>query len=280
MPRYEDEYDNPSRQPRPRSKNTGLLVTLVVVSVIFVVCGGGLIATVFFSTGRVRDAANRIQSNNNLKQIALGIHNYNDTKNELPNNSFGADGKPLLSWRVHILPYVEESALYQQFKLDEPWDSANNIRLLNQMPKVYAHPRDRHQAGVSVTYYRGFSSPGAVFEKRPRASNPAGPIVDGPAVMLKKEDPFNLSSFKDGISETLLVVEAGDPVEWTKPDDLDASPGRPFPALGGMGWSGNRFNVAFADGSVKALKPGVPETTLRALVTHSGGEKLPPGWDE
>jgi prepilin-type processing-associated H-X9-DG protein len=280
MPRHEDEYDARAREPRPRRKNTGLIVILVVVSVLVVVCSGGLIAAVFFSTSRVRDAANRIQSNHNLKQIALGIHNYNDNNNELPGNSYGPDGKPLLSWRVHLLPYVEEERLYRQFNLDEPWDSPNNIRLLSQMPKLYAHPRDRHNVGVSVTYYRGFSSPGAVFEKRARASNPVGPIVGGPAVLLKKDDPFNLSSFKDNPAETLLVVEAGDPVEWTKPDDLDASPGKPFPALGGMGWSGNRFNVALADGSVRTLKPGIPETTLRALVTHSGGEKLPIDWDQ
>src|SRR5262249_9818585 len=200
------------------------------------------------------------------------------TKNELPGNSYGPDGKPLLSWRVHILPYVEEEGPHQKFKLDEPWDSPNNIRLLDNMPKIYAHPRDRYQPGLVTTYYRGFSSPGAVFEKRPGRVL-VGPLLGGGAFDVKGE-PFNLSKFKDNPAETILVVEAGDPVEWTKPDDLDGSPGRPFPALGGMGWSGKRFNVAFADGSVRALKPGIPETTLRALVTHSGGEKLPPGWDE
>src|SRR5439155_26207053 len=105
---------------------------LVIVSLLVVVCGGGLIGGVMLSTNRIRDAADRLNSSNNLKQIALGIHNFNDSANELPGNSYGQDGKPLLSWRVHILPYVEEDLLYQQFKLNEPWDSPNNIRLLNQ----------------------------------------------------------------------------------------------------------------------------------------------------
>src|SRR5262249_40333472 len=121
-----------------------------------------------------------------------------------------------LSWRVHILPFVEEDLLYHQFRLDEPWDSPNNIRLLDRVPRVYVLPNVPLVAGM--THYRGFSSPGAVFDRRLVVNQSRPP-----------KEVLNLSGFKDSTSNTILVVEAGDPVEWTKPDDLDASPGRPFP---------------------------------------------------
>jgi hypothetical protein len=287
MPRPEDEYDvfDRSRRrnddfdrappPRPRSK---LVPVLVIVGLTIVLCGGCGVATLMFSVTRIRDAANRMKSNNNLKQIGLAIHNYNDVKSELPGNSYGPDGKPLLSWRVHILPYVEADNLYKQFKLDEPWDSPSNIRLLSQMPPVYGSPTEP-RGSTSKTYYRGFSSPGAIFEKRANR-NAAAPLVGGPAFEFNKKDAFNLGTLKDLPSETLLLVEAGDPVEWTKPDDLDASPGKPFPKLGGIPWKANKLNVLLVDGTTRQIRPDLPETTLRALVTHSGGETIPPGWDQ
>jgi hypothetical protein len=93
-----------------------------------------------------------------------------------------------------------------------------------------------------------------------------------------EKDRFRLDRFGDPTTETLLVVEAGVPVEWTKPDDLDASPGKPFPKMGGLGWR-KVFQAVMADGSIQALRLDLPEPTLRALVTQSGGEALPPGWD-
>jgi Protein of unknown function (DUF1559) len=73
-------------------------------------------------------------STNNLKQIALAFHSYHDATNGLPSNITDKDGKPLLSWRVAILPYVEESQVYKQFNLEEPWDSATNKKLIEKMP--------------------------------------------------------------------------------------------------------------------------------------------------
>src|SRR4051812_32634281 len=75
---------------------------------------------------------------NNIKQIALAWHNYEAANGHLPSNQVDKKGKALLSWRVQILPSLEEDALYKQFKLDEPWDSENNKKLIDQMPKLYA----------------------------------------------------------------------------------------------------------------------------------------------
>ena len=75
----------------------------------------------------------------------------------------GRDGRPLLSWRVALLPYLGQNDLYQEFKLDEPWDGPNNSRLLSLMPRVYAHPLDRSGAARGLTYYRVFTGPQTAF---------------------------------------------------------------------------------------------------------------------
>lgn len=292
MARPDDEFDEDDvprgrrsdrgdfdRPPRKGISGIGIGAIVAIVVVVVVVCGGGLIGGLLMGVGSVREAANRMNSSNNMKQVGIAFYNYEDVNGELPNNSCDVDGKPLLSWRVHILPFIEQDNLYKQFKLDEPWDGPNNIRLLNQMPKVYSSPGNKGGQPAGQTFYRGFSNPGAIFEKRkPRnvvgAKNPFG----NPKNPL--DAPFDHSTIKDRMSETFFVVEAGDPVEWTKPDDLDASPGKPFPRLGGMKWKSERFQALFADGGVRLLKLDLPETTMRALVTHSGGETLPLGWDD
>src|SRR5262245_7993862 len=83
------------------------------------------------------------KSSNNLEQIGIAMHNYHDVNGNLPTNTIDKSGKPVLSWRVHILPYLEEDKLYQEFKLDEPWDSDNNIKLVDRMPKVYLPVRGK-----------------------------------------------------------------------------------------------------------------------------------------
>jgi hypothetical protein len=217
----------------------------------------------------IRDAARHVRSANNLRQIGVAIYRFEEANGELPTNTYALDGTPLLSWRVHILPFIEQEDLYRQFKLDEPWNSPHNIQLLNQMPAVYANPKDKNiPANTSV--YRGFSSPGAVFEKRP-SRNPAAHVGGG---MVELRTRFRLADFKDPLTDTILVIEAADSVEWTKPDGLEASRGKPLPPLleKKPGWP----QALLADGSVRGIDPQNVETRLPAMVTHSGGEKLPP----
>lgn len=273
---YDDTDDRDDRPPPPRKRGMGVLGILLIVGVLLFMCIGVLIGGLFLGVGRVREAANRMKSSNNLKQISLAVYNYESTHAELPGNTYTPDGKPLLSWRVHILPFIEQDTLYRQVQLDEPWDGPTNRRLLLPMPPVYADTREPNDTAAGKTHYRGFSSPGAVFERR-LIVKPGG---TDPHEGVKPEKRFGWDKFKDLTSETVLAVEARDPVEWTKPDDLDASPNKPFPPLGVPGGPKNRANVAFADGSVRAIRTDLPETTLRALVTYNGGETLPAGWDE
>src|SRR4029077_9290448 len=105
--------------------------------------------------------AGRMQSTNNIKQIMLAFHNYHDTMKGMPAHAiYSKDGKKaLLSWRVAILPYIEQNNLYMQFKLDEPWDSDHNKKLIATMPRIYMPlgmgKKDKMEDGK--TYYVVFT---------------------------------------------------------------------------------------------------------------------------
>jgi hypothetical protein len=166
-----------------------------------------MVALLYPAVEKVREAAARAATANNLRQIAVGIHTYNDQNKSLPAHAIYSknDKTPLLSWRVSLLPYFGHEALYLQFKLDEPWDSEHNKRLIPKMPAIYAKPGEEPKDGL--TNYQVFTGPGAVF--------------DGP-----KKLRFDEISQGDGTTNTLLVVMSTDPVVWTKPADLVLPPRR------------------------------------------------------
>jgi prepilin-type processing-associated H-X9-DG protein len=200
---------------------------------------------------KVRESANRITSQNNLKQLALAVHNYESTFTTLPPAAvYSKDGKPLLSWRVLLLPYLEQETLYNEFKLDEPWDSEHNKKLLDKMPKVFDAPGAKGLK-PGMTVYRAFTGKGTVFEG-----------VKG----------IRFTDITDGTSNTLLFVEAAEAVPWTKPDDLPFVPGK-LPKLGGLFKGG--FNAAMCDGSVRFFPATIKAKTLEALITRNGGEVIP-----
>src|SRR5262245_18467196 len=105
----------------------------------------------------------RRTSANNLKMIALAMHNFHDANGAFPVDITDAKGKPLLSWRIALLPYVEEGKLYREFKFDEAWDSTHNKKLLSRLPKVYAPPVAGKPPKANTTYYQGFIGPDAPF---------------------------------------------------------------------------------------------------------------------
>jgi hypothetical protein len=213
----------------------------------------------------VERAAQRKSSENNLRQIALAMHAAHDTFGALPNAAIcDKEGKPLLSWRVHILPFIEQENLYKQFKLDEPWDSPNNIKLLDRMPSTFAltmRPAKR-KGETFVRVFTGRDTPFDLTAPRP------GPITLG----------LRLTDFLDGTSNTLMIVEAAEAVPWTKPDDLPYDAKKPIPKLGGA--VPGRFFAVFADGSVRSLSTKLDEVVLRALITPKGGEVVSPDWDQ
>jgi len=202
---------------------------------------------------QAREAARRSQCVNNLKQIALAMHNYHSNKNTFPPAySATKDGKPLLSWRVHILPYLEQKALYDEFHLDEPWDSPHNRMLISRMPAVYSCPSGS----------RTLAREGKTAYVTPR----------GPSTMFPGAEPVKIQDVTDGTSNTIMVIDGSDAlaVVWTKPEDWEVATG--FPPLFGHHPQGTNF--AFGDGSVKFLKETIKPKTLEALLSRNRGETV------
>ena len=177
------------------------------------------------------------------------MHNYEGTHGRLPPAVvYGENGRPLLSWRVLLLPFIEEGELFRQFKLDEPWDSPHNIRLLPKMPRTYFPFDGSSPPEPNTTFYQVFVGKGTAFEGR-----------EG----LKLKDDF-----PNGTSITFLIVEAGSAVPWTKPEDIAYDERMPLPKLGGL-FKGS-FRAALVDGSVRYVLDETKESTLRTVIVRNG----------
>ncbi|WP_020468113.1 DUF1559 family PulG-like putative transporter [Zavarzinella formosa] len=196
-------------------------------------------------------AVGRMQSVNNLKQLMLALHNYHDVNGHFPTDIVSKEGKPLLSWRVHLLPYIEQSALYQRFKLNEPWDSENNKPLSETVVKLFVSPRQN--AAKNMTTY-------------------LAPLGEG--YMWDQPKGVKITDVPDGTSNTIMLLEADDEsaVIWSKPGDLKIDPAKPMKNL--LGHYTDGFQAAFADGSVRYIKKTLRTETLIALLTRGGGEVI------
>jgi hypothetical protein len=198
-----------------------------------------------------REAARRTNSMNNMKQILLAMHIYHDAMQKFPDaRARNADGKLMLSWRVALLPYLEEGDLYNQFHLDEPWDSEHNLKLVAKMPRVYADP--------SVPVLPGTEG----------LTNYHVPFGDG--LLFDAKGPTHFRDVTDGTSNTIAVFEAARPVPWTMPEDAEISEANPAANLSRL--RAGIFQVGFADGSVQVLPQTIDAMTLWSLFTRAGGE--------
>ncbi|MCA9215541.1 MAG: DUF1559 domain-containing protein [Planctomycetales bacterium] len=199
----------------------------------------------------VRAAPMRTQTINNLKQIALGLINYESATTRFPTKATGRGGKPGLSWRVAILPYIEENNLYKQFRHNEPWDSEHNKKLIEKMPSVFKSP------GSSVD--DGWTNYLAV--------------MSDDSIIVDKKNGKRMRDVMDGTSRTMMIVEANDTeaVIWTKPDDYEFDVEDPSAGLGGI-WPG-QFIGAFADGAVQRINLSVGNETIKAMFTRNGAER-------
>jgi hypothetical protein len=205
-----------------------------------------------------------------MRHILIALHAYHDVHGHFPPAALrGKDGTPLLSWRVAILPYMEQESLYRRFKLDEPWDSPNNLPLLTEMPELFAPPPgDEYQTAAHHTFFQAFVGRGAGFEP------------DRPLHMHQ--------DFPDGLGETILVVEAGSSVPWSKPADVAFDAAGSFPKLGGVFTGeapfrifGSRqlkgMTVGKGDAVVRFVSHPYHEDDLRKAILRGDGQKA--GWD-
>ncbi|HVL12112.1 MAG TPA: DUF1559 domain-containing protein [Gemmata sp.] len=200
---------------------------------------------------------------NNLKQIGLALHNFHDANGALPQNVYGPKGEPLLSWRVQILPYIEQDNLWRLFKTDEPWDSENNKKLVEQMPKVFEVAG--REAPKGHTYYQAFLTPDPQKQKGNAAAVGRTWLVEG------GKWRTTLAQIPDGTSNTIGVAEARASVVWTKPDDLPF--GEKLPPLGED--RADTFLALMLDGSVRALPSNLPADVLRILIDGQDGRVVP-----
>jgi RNA polymerase sigma factor (sigma-70 family) len=219
--------------------------------------------------GRRAGVAERTRSLNNLKGIMVGVYDYSDVLRVLPTDIRDKDGKPLLSWRVALLPFIDEEELYKQFKLDEPWDSEHNKKLLAKMPAWYRvgfEPK-----GATDTYYQVFAGPGTPFDPK-NVERVPGFAAAGPGGYYRSRATL-AAGLPDGASVTLAVVEAGPPVPWTKPADIPYDPKKLLPKLDGP--FANELHAATMDAEAHALRRDIGEEVFRHLIESADGQPAP-----
>ncbi|HEY1190069.1 MAG TPA: DUF1559 domain-containing protein [Gemmata sp.] len=210
-----------------------------------------------FRTQEPRAAALRGVAENNTKEIVLALRNFELTNGALPAGYADRTGKLGLSWRVAILPFLEHDNLFKQFKLDEPWDSEHNRKLIPMMPKPFAPP---NESTYGWTFARGFTGPNTWL---PPLQPPvhSGQLVFG----------VKLAQLTDGMSATALVADAGEPVIWTKPDEMVFGPNA-LPKLGGVFESGTI--VGLADGSTRLVRKNADPQLFPRLIQINDGNPV------
>ncbi|MEX2317736.1 MAG: DUF1559 domain-containing protein [Pirellulales bacterium] len=203
-----------------------------------------------------RDAARRQQRMSKFKVLGIALANYEASQRHLPPAAIrDAEGRPLLSWRVAILPHLGQRALYNQFRLNEPWDSPHNRALIRLMPDSYADPDPKLAALVreGKTIYQ---------------------MPVGPETIFYKNDGTKITEITDGTSNTITIVEVAPEraVEWTKPADWEVDLQNPLDGVRSDQRKG--FAATFVDGHGQFIQPDIAPARFRAMLTRAGGEEI------
>ena len=232
-----------------RLKGSGLAIGGIVTGAVLTLISVPLLLP---AISAAREAAFRNVSLNNMKLIGLALQQHVDMQRSFPAAGGGEGRGAQLSWRVHILPYMEQASLYEQFHLDEPWDSEHNRKLIPQMPNEFKDPAGKLPEGK--TAYLAVTGPGTAFG-------------DG-------RDRPTISDFKNGITKTVLIVEADadEAVTWTKPEDWQFDPVNPKRGLGKHRPGG--FVVGFADSHTDFINNDTPPDAIKAMMTRDPGDRF------
>jgi hypothetical protein len=245
-------------------------VSIASVAIAIGASGGGFFGARLISSGDYEIT----ERERKLTELAKAIDRYRKDKGHYPPPAItDKDGKLLLSWRVAILPYMENvyingqhdgkpingaKGLYDLFKLDEPWDGPNNKKLIDKLPSPYQAPWNAlpySQTSIGKTLTFAVVGKGAIFDPTKKG------VSD--------------SDVRDGLKHTLLLLqleEAGHAVYWTKPADITLTAEGKLPADGPN--LTKRLTVVYGDGSAHTLMNGLSEKSFLGIVTREGNEQL------
>ena len=249
-----DEDDSSKKRKPEKSKggmSTGMILGIVGVLLLCCVCfpAGGGIAFAIFGTGMggLMGSANRAATMNDMRQIGLAAHGYHDTNKAFPSPRLaGAE----LSWRVALLPFLEQGPLFQQFDMARDCDHVPNQAHLSKLPKTY-HSGLHPALDPTQTAYQYFTGANTLFPQ--------------PGSKIK------MTAIKDGASSTILVSESMVFVPWSKPADMTAGAMLTVP--------NDQYVVCMVDGTAKVVNPPrLSDPDLRGLINPSDGKGMPPGF--
>jgi hypothetical protein len=255
---------------RPKQPTTLSSILLITVGL------GLLIVLLVPAVKSARQASLRVQCMNNLKQIQLALLNYESANGSMPPAYIAdAQGKPMHSWRVLILPYLGETALYNRYNLSEPWNGPNNSKLAQYMPDTYRCPgqTDGKTSRTSETQYVAIVDPAAAWP-----GSTGRPI----------------RQFSDGTSLTITVIEAsGLGIQWMDPRDVSLD--EAIELLTTKPRSGHAHvhdgfltttyyetssrNAAFCDGHIMWMEQLRDPKFAKAILTAAGGEQISPQYE-
>lgn len=219
-----------------------------------------LIALLLPAVQATREAARRAESMNNMRQMVLGMHNFEVANGRFPNAipvaSESGRGDSKLSWRVQILPFIEHNGLYTQFNHDEPWDSPHNLALVDQMPDVFKSRSHLLEAGKTIYVV-------------PTTKPDADPQLQ---TIFAEGRSLTFQGILDGTSNTIVLLEVNPEaaVVWTKPEDWEFDPTNPNRGLGNA--RPGIFLSGMADGSIQTLDKDIDPELLRTMLTARAGD--------
>lgn len=208
-----------------------------------------MVAAILPGILHAREAARRSVSKNNIKRIMLALHNYHFTHKHFPPAVvMGPDGKTPHSWRVELLPYLDQQELYDQYRMNEPWDSPHNRKIAETVVSAFNNPNS--EKSTNASYF----------------------VVTGPGTVFGNKTGIKLSEILGGTTNTIAVLEAKRDIPWTKPADIPFD-GKKVPEFGGFHTGG--YHVGLCDGSVKFLIESIDKDLLKTLLTISADQKQP-----
>jgi len=195
----------------------------------------------------LREVKHRNVAMDNLKRISVAFHDYHKEHNHFPPAIvLGPDGKTPHSWRVELLPYLDQKSLHQEYKMNEPWNSNHNKKVLAKIPAVFRNPNDNGMI-INTSYF-------AVVGKNTAFGNKNG---------------VKLSDITDGAKNTILIVETKLNVPWSKPEDIiyDGNKNLIF-----GGFHPGYFHILLCNGLVEAFSNNISKEGLQYLLEINDGE--------